>query len=178
MSSSSKSEDEGPGSPPAAAAPPSKSNDRPVSGRWLEDLPEGLVVRHAITRTITETDNILFTTLSMNPAPMHLDAHFAAQSEFGRVLVNSMLTLALLVGISVHELTMGTTVANLGFEQVTFPAPLFHGDTLSAESEVISSRRSRSRPRQGVVLFEHRGFNQDGVLVVGARRNALMHARP
>jgi acyl dehydratase len=160
------------------AADPAFSATRPVSGRWFEDLPEGLVVRHAITRTITEADNVLFTAITMNPAPMHLDAEYAKRSEFGRVLVNSMFTLALLVGITVHELTMGTTIANLGFEEVAFPAPLFHGDTLSAESEVVSARASRSRPDQGIVVFEHRGLRQDGVLVARARRSALMRMRP
>jgi acyl dehydratase len=160
------------------SAEPAFSASRPVSGRWLEDLPEGLVVRHALTRTITEADNVLFTAVTMNPAPMHLDAEYARGTEFGRVLVNSMFTLALLVGLSVHELTMGTTVANLGFEQVAFPAPLFHGDTLSAESTIISNRPSRSRPNDGVVVFEHRGLRQDGVLVARCRRAALMRRRP
>jgi acyl dehydratase len=152
--------------------------ERPLTGRWFEELPPGLVVRHALTRTVTEADNTLFTVMTMNPAPMHLDAEFAARSEFGRVLVNSLFTLGLLVGISVHELTMGTTVANLGFERVEFPAPLFHGDTLHCESSVLKARASSSRPNQGIVHFEHRGYNQHDVLVVRAERAALMHRRP
>lgn len=150
----------------------------PVSGKWFEELTEGLVVPHALRRTITESDNTMFTVMTLNPAPMHLDAEYAAQSEFGQVLVNSLFTLGLLIGITVHELTMGTTVANLGFGEVQFPAPLFHGDTLHCESTVISARKSNSRPNQGIVEFEHRGYNQHDVLAVRARRQALMLCRP
>jgi acyl dehydratase len=157
----------------------SQPNDsRPHHGKWFEELPVGLVVHHALTRTVTETDNILFTTMTMNPAPLHLDAEYAAQTEFGQPLVNSMFTIALLVGISVLETTHGTTIANLGFEEVLFPTPVFQGDTIHAESEVVASRESRSRPDAGIVTFEHRGFNQRGELVCSARRNALMSRRP
>lgn len=155
-----------------------RQRDRPVSGMWFEELTEGLVVRHAITRTVTESDNVMFTCMTMNPAPLHLDADYAASSEFGQVIVNSMFTLALLIGISVHELTMGTTVANLGFGAVTFPAPVFHGDTLHAETAILKARRSTSRPEQGVVTFEHRGFKQTDELVARCERTALMHCRP
>lgn len=151
---------------------------RPVSGRWFEELEVGLEVGHAITRTITEADNVWFTAMTMNPAPMHLDEEFAAQSEFGARIVNSLFTLGLLIGITVHELTMGTTVANLGFSTVTFPAPLFHGDTLRAASRVLAARASSSRPDQGVVEFEHTGYNQHGVVVARCERAALMHRRP
>jgi len=147
-------------------------------GMWFEDFEVGMVVPHALTRTITEADNVGFTTATMNPAPLHLDADYASGTQFGRVLVNSMFTVALLVGISVHELTHGTTVANLGFDTVTFPAPLFHGDTVYCESEVLAVRESRSQPDRGIVSFEHRAFNQDDVLVCAATRNALMHRRP
>lgn len=153
-------------------------NGRPVSGRWFEELEVGLEVRHAITRTITETDNVWFSALTMNPAPMHLDEEFASQSEFGARIVNSLFTLGLLIGITVHELTMGTTVANLGFSTVSFPAPLFHGDTLSASSRVLAARSSSSRPTQGVVEFEHTGYNQKGEVVARCERAALMHRRP
>jgi acyl dehydratase len=152
-----------------------------MSGLWLEELTPGLVIDHAIRRTVTETDNVLFTTMTMNPARLHLDHDYAAQTEFGRPLVNSMFTLALVVGISVHETTMGTTVANLGFEEVTFPAPLFHGDTVRVETEVLAARPSSSRPGQGVVTFEHRAFTRRDdadALVCRARRGALMLARP
>lgn len=162
---------------PVSADPPF-SAQRPVSGRWYEDLPEGLVVRHALTRTITEADNVFFTALTLNPAALHLDFEYGRQTEFGRPLVNSLFTLALLVGITVHELTMGTTIANLGFGTIAFPAPLFHGDTLSAESSVLSARPSRSRPEQGLVVFEHRGYRHDGELVARCERTALMHCRP
>ena len=152
---------------------------RPHLGRWFEELPVGLVVVHALTRTVTETDNVLFTTMSMNPAPLHLDHHFAAtETEFGRPLVNSMFTVALLVGVSVLETTHGTTVANLGFEEIGFPAPVFVGDTIHAQSEVVAARPSISRPDTGIVSFEHRAYNQRDELVCRARRNALMHRRP
>jgi acyl dehydratase len=139
----------------------------------------GDVIQHALTRTVTETDNVLMTTLTLNPARLHLDHEYAVDAtEFGRPLVNSMFTLALLVGMSVLESTHGTTVANLGFEEVTFPAPVFSGDTLYAESEVVAARPSSSRPDAGIVTFEHRAFNQHDTLVCRARRNALMHCRP
>jgi acyl dehydratase len=153
-------------------------DSRPVTGRWFEELEVGLEVRHAITRTISEADNVLFSTMTMNPAPLHLDEEFASGTEFGARIVNSLFTLGLLVGISVHELTMGTTVANLGFSRVSFPAPLFHGDTLSASSRVLAARPSASRPTQGVVDFEHSGYNQRGELVAVCERAALMHRRP
>jgi acyl dehydratase len=152
--------------------------DVPHHGRWFEDLTPGLVVAHALTRTVTETDNVLFTTMTLNPARLHLDAEYAAGTEFGRPLVNSMFTLALLVGMSVLETTHGTTIANLGFEEIAFPAPVFVGDTITAQSEVIAARDSMSRPDAGIVTFEHRAFNQGDALVCRARRNALMHKRP
>jgi len=153
--------------------------DRPVSGKWFEELTEGLVIDHVIRRTITEGDNVAFTTMTMNPAWLHLDADYAAtETEFGRPLVNSLLTLSLVVGISVHETTLGTTVANLGFEESAFPAPVFHGDTIRVRTEVVASRPSSSRPGQGIVTFEHRAYNQDDVLVCRSVRNALMLRRP
>ena len=123
--------------------------DTPHHGRWFEELPVGLVVPHALTRTITETDNVLFTTMTLNPARLHLDADYAAGTEFGRPLVNSLFTLGLLVGISVLETTHGTTVANLGFDEVTFPAPMFAGDTLHGESEVVAARAVEVASRPG-----------------------------
>lgn len=152
--------------------------DIPHHGRWFEDLPVGLVVPHALTRTVTETDNIMFTTMTMNPARLHLDAEYAAGTEFGKPLINSMFTVALVVGISVLETTHGTTIANLGFEEVVFPKPLFAGDTVHVETEVVASRESKSRPDQGIVTFEHRASNQHDELVCRARRGALMHRRP
>ena len=155
------------------------ADERPVSGKWLEELTPGLVVHHAIRRTITEADNVMFTTMSMNPAWLHLDFDYAEnETQFGKPLVNSMLTLAMVVGISVHETTLGTTVANLGFSEITFPAPVFHGDTLRVETEVLEARESSSRPGQGVVTFEHRGHKQTDDLVCRAVRSALMLSRP
>jgi len=146
---------------------------------WFEELTPGVVVQHAIRRTLTESDNVLFTSMTMNPAWLHLDFDYAEnETEFGKPLVNSLLTLSTAIGISVHETTLGTTVANLGFQEISFPKPLFHGDTIRVESEVTAARRSKSRPTQGVVTFEHRAFNQNGQLVCKAVRDALMHCRP
>jgi acyl dehydratase len=157
---------------------PTDLRPEPARGRWFEELPVGLVVRHAVTRTVTEADNVLFTTLTMNPQPLHLDEEFAAGTEFGRRLVNSLFTLGLMVGLTVADLTLGTTVANLGFERVEFPHPLFHGDTIRVESEVVTARPSTSRPGQGVVTFEHRAYSQRGDVVARAVRSALMHRAP
>lgn len=145
-----------------------------TTGKWFEQLPVGTTVEHAIRRTVTETDNLLFSTMTMNPQPLHLDAEFAAKTEFGERLVNSMFTLALIVGLSVPELTLGTTVANLGFEEVAFPAPVVCGDTIRVVTEVVAARASESRPHSGIVTFEHCGYNQRNELVVRCRRNALM----
>lgn len=147
-------------------------------GRWYEDLTVGTRVEHALTRTVTEADNMLFSTLTLNAQPLHIDAHFAARTEFGRPLVNSLFTLGTIVGITVLELTHGTTVANLGFEKITFPHPVFHGDTLHVVSEVTAARPSSSRPDAGIVHVRHDGFNQAGLLVCSAHRAALMLRRP
>ncbi|WP_419912039.1 MaoC family dehydratase [Candidatus Poriferisodalis sp.] len=152
---------------------------RPHGGRWFEELTPGLVIHHRLRRTITEADNVMFTTMTMNPAALHLDFEYArTETQFGKPLVNSMFTAAVVVGISVHETTHGTTVANLGFERMDFPAPVFHGDTLRVESEVVSARPSKSKPDQGIILFEHRAYNQDDTLVAIMRRNALMWRQP
>ncbi len=150
-------------------------------GRWFDDFVVGETIHHALTRTITESDNVMFTTQTMNPAPLHLDAAYAETTAFGRPLVNSMLTIGIVVGISVHETTHGTTVANLGFEEIVFPGPLFHGDTIRAETEVMAVRPSNSKPDRGIVTFEHRAYkvdttvaDADQTLVCRARRNALM----
>merc|ERR1740121_1132409 len=168
------------GAPEGAAAPPEAPAwpKTPHHGKWLEELEVGMVIQHALTRTVTETDNVLFTTLSLNPAQLHLDYESAKATPFKKPLVNSMFTVALLVGMSVLETTHGTTVANLGFDEVVFPKPVFFGDTLRAETEVISTRPSKSDPSRGIVTFEHRAFNQAGELVCRARRNALMRKRP
>ncbi len=154
------------------------TGDRPVSGRWFEELTPGLVIDHVVTRTITESDNTVFSNMTMNPQPLHLDESFAEQTEFGTRVVNSMFTLSLLIGLSVYETTLGTTVANLGFEDIRFPLPVIPGDSIRAQTEVVAARASASRPTQGVVTFEHRAFNQRGELVAQCRRSALMHRRP
>ena len=153
-------------------------SERAVLGRWFEDLTPGLVIDHAVTRTITEADNTLFSVLTMNAQPLHLDESFAEGTEFGTRVVNSMFTLSLLIGLSVYETTLGTTVANLGFEEIAFPAPVFPGDTIRARTEVVAARASASRPAQGIVTFEHRAHNQRDELVARCRRTALMHRRP
>ena len=149
-----------------------------MTGKWFEDLEPGLVVEHATRRTVTETDNVLFTTMTMNPAPLHLDHDYASRTEFGRPLVNSMFTLALVVGLSVPELTLGTIVAQLGLTDCAFPAPVFHGDTVRVETEVVEARESRSRPDAGIVVFAHRAYNQRDEVVCTTRRTGLMHRRP
>jgi len=148
-----------------------------MAGRYFEDCPVGLTVAHATRRTVTETDNILFTTMTMNPAPLHLDHDYASRTEFGQPLVNSMFTLALVVGLSVPELTQGTVVAQLGVSEAVFPAPVFQGDTISVTSEVTAARGSKSRPDTGVLEIEHRGSNQRGELVCRCKRTVLMHRR-
>lgn len=142
-------------------------------GLYYEELETGARYLHRPGRTVTETDNVLFSTLTMNSQPLHLDAAWSAGQPFGQRLVNSMFTLATLVGASVAQLTQGTIVANLGFTDVAFPHPLFHGDTLYSETEVRAKRLSESRPGQGVVTLAHTGRNQDGVVVATATRSVL-----
>jgi len=147
-------------------------------GLWLEELEPGTIYEHRPGRTMTEADNVLFTTLTMNTQALHLDAAWAEGTEFGERLVNSMHTLATLVGLSVAQLTQGTIVANLGFADIRFPAPVRHGDTLYAETLVVDVRPSSSRPGQGIATLEHTGRNQRGEVVVVATRSALMQGRP
>ena len=148
-----------------------------MAGLWFEDFTEGMVIDHAITRTITEADNMFFCALTYNSQPLHIDHHFAEQTEFGRPLVNSLFTLGAMIGMSVNETTLGTTIANLGMSDVTFPAPVFHGDTLRIQTTVESCRNSGSRPDAGIVNFLHEARNQDGVLVATCKRAAFMHRR-
>ncbi|QRY40004.1 MaoC family dehydratase [Microbacterium hominis] len=147
-------------------------------GLYFEEFVEGALYVHAPGRTVTETDNVLFTTLTMNTQSLHLDAAWAAGTEFGERLVNSMFTLSTMVGLSVAQLTQGTIVANLGFGEVRFPAPVRHGDTLYAETLVVGTRRSASRPGQGVVELAHTMRNQRGEVVATATRNVLMRCAP
>jgi acyl dehydratase len=148
-----------------------------MAGLYFEEFEDGQVFEHATRRTVTEMDNVLFSTLTMNPQPLHLDAEFAKTTEFGERLVNSLFTLGLVIGLSVGDTTLGTTIANLGMTDVRFPKPVFHGDTLRARTVVVAKRRSRSRPGAGIVEFEHQGINQRGETVAICRRSGLMLCR-
>ncbi|MDQ3143636.1 MAG: MaoC family dehydratase [Pseudomonadota bacterium] len=149
-----------------------------MPGRFFEEWQVGDSVAHAVTRTVTETDNVLVSALTHNPQPMHLDHELAAASEFGRPLVNSIYTFGLMVGVSVTDTTLGTLIANLGYDALTFPAPVFVGDTLRSESKVLSLRESKSRPTAGIVTWEHLSFNQKGELVCRCTRSALIARKP
>ena len=149
-----------------------------MPGMWFEEFEVGRTYEHTITRTVTEMDNMMFSCLTMNPQPLHIDRHFSEQTEFGQPLMNSLFTLGLMIGISVNDLTLGTTIANLGMTDVTFPAPLFQGDTIRVTSEVKSVRASKSRPDAGVVEFAHRAYKQDDTLVAQCTRQAYMRKRP
>ena len=150
-----------------------------MAGLFFEEFEVGQKFEHAIRRTITETDNVLFTCMTHNPAYLHLDEEYCKNNtEFGQRIVNSAFTLALIVGISVAETTLGTTVANLGWDEVRFPKPLFHGDTIHIQSEVHEIRDSKSRPNNGIVVFIHRAFNQNDDLVASCKRSALMLRKP
>ncbi len=148
-----------------------------MAGLYFEEFSVGQTIEHAIRRTVTEADNTLFSVMTMNPQPLHLDAEFAAGSEFGQRLVNSLFTLGLMIGLSVGDTTTGTTIANLGMSEVRFPKPVFHGDTLRAATRVIAIRESESRPEAGLVEFEHTAINQRGEIVAICRRTALMKRR-
>ncbi len=145
-----------------------------MQGLWFDEFEIGYVFQHKLTRTVTEMDNVMFSCMTHNPQPLHIDRHFCEKTEFKQPLVNSLFTLGLMIGISVGDTTLGTTIANLGMNDVKFPAPLFHGDTVHVETEVVSKRESKSRPDAGVVEFEHRAYNQHNVLVAICRRSAFM----
>jgi acyl dehydratase len=149
-----------------------------MAGLWFEELTVGRIIDAEWTRTVTEADNVLFCSMTMNVQKLHLDAEFAAATEFGKPLVNSLFTLGLMIGMSVHNLTMGTTVANLGMTDTVFPAPVFAGDTISTSTEVIASRASKSRADSGIVTFRHVATNQRGQVVARCDRSALMLKRP
>jgi acyl dehydratase len=147
-------------------------------GIFFEDFVVGTVIEHGLTKTVTQMDNMLFSNMTLNPQPLHIDAHFCAtETEWGRPLVNSLFTLGLMIGISVNDLTLGTTIANLGMTEVEFPSPLFEGDTLHATTEVLGKRLSQSRPDAGIVEFLHRAYQQEGKLVAECRRHAFMKTR-
>lgn len=149
-----------------------------MPGLYFDEFEVGQVFDHPIRRTITEADNVWFSAITHNPQPLHIDAEFCKTTEFGQRLVNSCLTLSFMVGISVNDTTVGTTVANLGWDEVRFPKPLFHGDTIHIQTEVLSKRESKSRPANGIVVFEHRAFNQHEELVGVCKRSALMIKQP
>jgi acyl dehydratase len=155
------------------------SQPHPRGGWYVEDFEPGTRHAHPLRRTVTQMDNMLFSSLTLNPQPLHIDAHFCAtETEWGRPLMNSIFTLGLMIGISVNDLTVGTTIANLGMTDVRFPSPLFEGDTVHCDTEIVAARPSHSRPDAGIVTFLHRAFNQRNELVAECRRNALMKRRP
>ena len=150
-----------------------------MAGLFFEDFEVGRTFDHPLRRTVTEMDNMLFSNMTLNPQPLHIDRHFCeTQTEFGQPLMNSLFTLGLMIGISVNDTTVGTTIANLGMTDVRFPKPLFQGDTVHVTTEVISRRASKSRPDAGVVELEHKAFNQHDEMVAICRRQAFMRMRP
>ncbi len=148
-----------------------------MAGKYYDDLHEGMKIQHALGRTVTEMDNVLFSSLTMNPQPLHLNEDFASRTKFGRRIVNGILTMGIVVGITVGDLTQGTIVANLGYEKVEHPRPVFHGDTIYVETEVLSMRESRSRPDVGIVKLKHLGKNQHGQVVVEVVRTVMFLKR-
>ncbi|MEQ1937235.1 MaoC family dehydratase [Mesorhizobium sp. CN5-321] len=149
-----------------------------MPGLYLEEFTAGHVFRHSLRKTVTESDNMLFSVMTLNPQPLHIDFDFASKTEWGRPLVNSLFTLGLMIGISVNDITVGTTVANLGMTETVFPHPVFHGDTIRVETTVVSVRESKSKPDRGIVEFEHRAYNQQDVLVAKCLRQAMMLKKP
>ena len=149
-----------------------------MSGLYFEEFEIGQVFDHALTRTISEMDNVMFCALTHNPQPLHLDEEFGKTTEFGARIVNSLFTLGLIIGVSVNDTTLGTTIANLGMTDVAFKKPVFHGDTISSQTVVLEKRDSKSRPEAGVVLFEHRGINQRGEEIAYCKRSAFMKRKP
>lgn len=150
-----------------------------MAGYYFEELDVGRIFEHELRRTVTEMDNMLFSNMTLNPQPLHIDRHFCeTQTEWGQPLMNSLFTLGLMIGISVSETTIRTTIANLGMSDVRFPHPLFQGDTVHVTTEVVAKRESKSRPDAGIVEFEHKAFNQNDDLVASCRRQAFMRKKP
>jgi acyl dehydratase len=151
----------------------------PRGGMYFDDFVIGHVYEHRLRRTVTQMDNMLFSNMTLNPQPLHIDRHFCEhETEWGQPLMNSLFTLGLMIGISVNDLTVGTTIANLGMEEVKFPHPLFEGDTVHCTTEVLGKRESQSRPGAGIVQFDHRAYNQGNKLVAECRRQAFLRMRP
>jgi acyl dehydratase len=151
----------------------------PRGGLYFEDFIAGEVIKHRLTRTVTQMDNMLFSNMTLNPQPLHIDRHFCeTETEWGQPLMNSLFTLGLMIGITVNDTTVGTTIANLGMNDVKFPHPLFEGDTMHCTTEILGKRESKSRPDTGIVEFHHRAFNQNEKLVAECRRQAFMRMRP
>lgn len=149
-----------------------------MPGLYLDEFQVGHVFHHELRKTLTESENMTFSTMTMNPQPLHIDRHFSEGTEWGQPLMNSLLTLGLVIGLSVSDTTLGTTIGNLGMSDTNFPNPVFQGDTINVTTEVMAVRPSRSKPDRGVVDFLHKGFNQDGVLVCQCRRQAMMRRHP
>ena len=148
-------------------------------GLYFEGFTVGALYKHRYRRTVTEMDNMLFSNMTLNPQPLHIDRHFCAdETPWGKPILNSLFTLGLMIGMSVSDLTVGTTIANLGMQEVKFSHPLFEGDTVHATTEVLSKRESKTRPGEGIVEFLHRAYNQDGKLVAECRRQALIRMQP
>ena len=148
-----------------------------MAGRYYEDWAVGDHLEHELRRTVTETDNLLICTLTHNPQPLHLDAEYAAGTEFGRIVVNGIFTFGLMIGMSIADTTSGTLVANLGYDALVMPKPVFIGDTLHCKTTIVEKRESKSRPTAGLVVFEHQMFNQRNEIVCQCRRTALMHKK-
>lgn len=156
-----------------------KDTRHPRGGLYFEDFEVGTLYQHRLTRTVTQMDNMLFSNMTLNPQPLHIDRHFCEQeTEWGRPLMNSLFTLGLMIGVSVNDLTVGTTIANLGMTDTKFPHPLFENDTVHCTTEVIAKRESNSRPQAGIIEFHHRAYNQDNKLVAECRRQAFINRRP
>jgi acyl dehydratase len=149
-----------------------------MAGKYYEDLEVGMVIQHDLGRTLTEADNMLFNSLTMNTQPLHINEDFASKTQFGRRIVNGIFTLGLVVGITVPDLTQGTIVANLGYENINHPNPLFHGDTIYVQTEILARRESRSNPDRGIITMKHIGRNQNGVVCIEVTRSVLFMKRP
>ena len=149
-----------------------------MAGLYLDAFYEGQIFEHELRKTLTESDNMMFSNMTLNPQPLHIDRHFSESTEWGQPLMNSLLTLGLVIGISVGDTTLGTTIGNLGMSETNFPHPVFQGDTVHVTTEVAAVRASKSKPDRGIVDFVHRGYNQDDVLVCLCRRQAMMRRNP